>query len=221
MRLFVLLYGMALAAALPAQDFTTTTALFGDLEARQIGPATMSGRVSCLAVDPTDANTVYIGAGGGGVWRTTDGGSSVQPVFDDYSQSIGAIALAPSKPEVVYVGTGEPWVRNSVSIGTGVYRSTDGGNRWQALGLDSTERISGIVVHPEEENTVYVAALGPLWSDGTQRGVFKTTDGGQSWQRILYLNESAGAASISMDPGPAGRTLRKHVESPAHALRVR
>ena len=196
----LLIYGMAVATAVQAQEFSTTTALFGDLQARQIGPATMSGRVSCLAVDPTDASTVYIGAGGGGVWRTTDGGSSVQPVFDDYSQSIGAIALAPSNPKVVYVGTGEPWVRNSVSVGTGVYRSTDGGNRWQSLGLDSTERISGIVVHPEDENVVYVAALGPLWSDGSQRGVFKTTDGGQTWARILYLDESAGAASISMDP---------------------
>ena len=201
MRFFVLLlYGMAVVTAVQAQEFSTTTALFGDLQARQIGPATMSGRVSCLAVDPTDANTVYVGAGGGGVWRTTDGGSSIQPVFDDYSQSIGAIALAPSNPKVVYVGTGEPWVRNSVSVGTGVYRSTDGGNRWQSLGLDSTERISGIVVHPEDENVVYVAALGPLWSDGSQRGVFKTTDGGQTWQRVLYLDESTGAASISMDP---------------------
>ena len=199
-RFLTLLYGMALALSGQAQDFVTTTALFGDLQARQIGPATMSGRVSCLAVDPTDANTIYIGAGGGGVWKTTNGGSTVTPVFDDYSQSIGAVALAPSDPQTVYVGTGEAWVRNSVSVGTGVYRSTDGGVRWELLGLDSTERISGIVVHPEDANVVYVAALGPLWSDGSQRGVFKTTNGGQTWEKVLYLDESTGAASISMDP---------------------
>ena len=204
MRITYLL-GLALSCALTAQDFETTTALFGDLQARQIGPATMSGRVSCLAVDPTDANTVYIGAGGGGIWRTTNGGADVQPVFDDYSQSIGALAVAPSAPKTLYAGTGEAWTRNSVSVGTGMYKSTDGGNRWSPIGLDSTERIAAIAVHPEDANVVYVAALGPLWSDGSQRGVFKTTDGGQHWERILYLNEHTGAASLSMDPNDPER----------------
>ena len=200
MRALYLLLGVTLPCLLGAQDFETTTALFGDLQARQIGPATMSGRVSCLTVDPTDANVIYVGAGGGGIWKTTNGGATVQPVFDDYSQSIGAIAVAPSAPKTLYAGTGEPWTRNSVSVGTGVYKSTDGGTRWQPIGLDSSERIAGIVVHPADPNTVYVAALGPLWSDGTQRGVYKTTDGGSNWARVLYLNESTGAASITMDP---------------------
>ncbi|MGB3799330.1 MAG: hypothetical protein WA952_05905, partial [Lewinella sp.] len=201
MRPIMILGGLCLSWLLTAQtDFTTTTALFGDLRARQIGPATMSGRVSCLAVHPDDAATVYIGAGGGGVWKTINNGASLQPIFDDYVQSIGAIALAPADPQTVYVGTGEPWVRNSVSIGNGVYRSSDGGNRWEHLGLDSSERIAAIVVHPDHRDTVYVAAMGPLWSDGTQRGVYRSTDGGANWERTLYVDEATGAASLSMDP---------------------
>ena len=199
--LLTFLFGLTTALTASAQaDFTTREALFGDLSARSIGPAIMSGRVSCLAVDPTDPNIVYVGAGGGGIWKTTSGGSNVQPIFDDHTQSIGALAIAPSDPETIYAGTGEAWVRNSVSVGTGVYRSTDGGRRWQSLGLDSTERISGIVVHPDSAQVAYVAALGPLWSDGTQRGVYKTSDGGQSWARVLYLDASTGAADISIDP---------------------
>ncbi|PPK88725.1 photosystem II stability/assembly factor-like uncharacterized protein [Neolewinella xylanilytica] len=201
MRSILLFGGLCLSGLLSAQsDFATTTAHFGDLRARQIGPATMSGRVSCLAVHPGDAATVYIGAGGGGVWKTTNNGATLQPVFDDHVQSIGAIALAPADPQTVYVGTGEPWVRNSVSIGDGVYRSRDGGNRWQHIGLDSTERIAAIVVHPKHPDTLYVAALGPLWSDGTQRGVFRSTNGGADWDRVLYLDEATGAASLSMHP---------------------
>ena len=201
MRTFLLLGGLCLSWVLAAQnEFTTTTSLFGDLRARQIGPAAMSGRVSCLAVDPTDATTVYIGAGGGGVWKTINNGATLKPVFDDHVQSIGAIAVAPSNAQTVYVGTGEPWVRNSVSIGDGVYRSQDGGSNWKHLGLDSTERIADIVIHPNSPDTVYVAALGPLWSDGKQRGVFRSTDGGLNWERVLYLDEATGAASLSMSP---------------------
>ena len=189
------------SAGLSAQSaFETTTALFGDLRARQIGPAVMSGRVSCLAVDPRSAATVYVGSGGGGLWKTTNAGAELVPIFDDYPQSIGAVALAPSSPDVVYVGTGEGWVRNSVSVGDGVYRSTDGGERWTHLGLDSTERISAIAVHPTSPDTVYVAALGPLWSDGSQRGVFRSTDGGANWDKVLYLDAGTGAASLTINP---------------------
>jgi photosystem II stability/assembly factor-like uncharacterized protein len=200
MRLLLLSFLFATNWGAAQSTFETTTALFGDLNARQIGPALMSGRVSCLAVDPTDPTIVYVGAAGGGVWKTKNAGGSIEPIFDDHTQSIGAIALAPSEPQVVYVGTGEPWTRNSVSIGDGVYKSTDGGTRWTHLGLGQTERISGIAVHPDDPNTVYVAALGPLWSDGEQRGVFKSTDGGQHWEKVLYLSPSTGAANISLDP---------------------
>ncbi|MFT5999214.1 MAG: photosystem II stability/assembly factor-like uncharacterized protein [Neolewinella sp.] len=199
MRLILLLLLTSLGL-FAQEDFTTTSSLFGDLRARQIGPAVMSGRVSCLAVHPTDAATVYIGAGGGGVWKTSSAGARLAPIFDDHTQSIGAIALAPSNPEIVYVGTGEPWPRNSVSVGTGVYRSVDGGNHWESLGLEGTERIAAIAVHPENPDVAYVAALGPLWSSGEERGVYKTTDGGKTWAKVLYLDENTGAANLSLDP---------------------
>ncbi len=198
---FSVLFFLATLPALLAQaDFETTTALFGDLRARLIGPATMSGRVTCLAVDPTDETTVYVGSAGGGIWKTTNAGATLDPVFDDHTQSIGAIAVAPSDPQTVYVGTGEPWPRNSVSIGEGMYRSTDGGRRWEAIGLPASERIAAIVVHPQDPQTVFVAALGPLWSDGEERGVYRSTDGGANWERVLYIDASTGAADLSLDP---------------------
>ncbi|MEQ8707137.1 MAG: hypothetical protein RIC19_24610 [Phaeodactylibacter sp.] len=182
------------------EEFSTTTALFGDLRARQIGPAVMSGRVSCLAVNPQDPTNIFVGAAGGGVWRTTSGSGVFTPVFDDHTQSIGDIAIAPSDPQVVYIGTGEPWPRNSVSVGTGVYKSTNGGIKWTSVGLENTERIADVLVHPKDARVVYVAALGHLWDSNEERGVYKSTDGGESWERILYIDEDTGAASLSMDP---------------------
>ena len=197
---FTLLF-LALLGTLSAQtEFKTTTTLFGDLRARQIGPAVMSGRVSCLEVNPQDPTNIYVGAGGGGVWRTTAGGPRLQPVFDDHPQSIGAIAVAASNPDIVYVGTGEPWPRNSVSVGKGVYKSTDKGQSWNPVGLENTERISDIAVHPEDPNVLYVAALGHLWAGNEERGVFKSTDGGATWEKSLYLDADAGAANLEMDP---------------------
>ena len=200
MRLFYTL-GLLLPLSLCAQtDFKTTTALFGDLRARQIGPAVMSGRVSCVEVNPDDPTTIFIGAAGGGIWKTTSGGGTLRPVFDDHTQSIGDIAIAPSNTDVVYVGTGEPWPRNSVSVGTGMYKSTDNGSKWTSIGLEDTERIADIAVHPADENTLYVAALGHLWDANEERGVYKSTDGGQTWTNVLYIDEHTGAASIAMDP---------------------
>jgi photosystem II stability/assembly factor-like uncharacterized protein len=201
MRKALTLLLLACATALSAQaDFKTTTALFGDLRARQIGPAVMSGRISCIEVNPKDPTTIFVGAAGGGVWRTTTSGGNIQPVFDDHSQSIGAISIAPSNTDVVYVGTGEPWPRNSVSVGTGVYKSTDNGQQWKAIGLENTERIADIAVHPEDENVLFVAAMGHLWDGNEQRGVFKSIDGGATWKKVLYLDEDTGAANLEMDP---------------------
>ncbi|MEL6393615.1 MAG: hypothetical protein AAFR97_12745, partial [Bacteroidota bacterium] len=179
--------------------FRTTSALFGDLKARQIGPAVMSGRVTSLTAHPDNPEIAYIGTAGGGLWKTISSGGQLRPVFDEHTQSIGAVAVAPSQPNVVWVGTGEPWVRNSVSVGTGVYKSTDEGRNWRSMGLEQTERIADIIVHPTNPDIVYVAALGHLWDANEERGIFKTTDGGQSWEKVLYIDENTGAADLSLD----------------------
>ncbi len=202
--LFIVLLAGTTTSAQTASETTaglsTDAKLLSGMRARKIGPAVMSGRVSTLAVHPEDPTTIYVGAAGGGVWKTVTGGTVLRPIFDDYTQSIGKIALAPSAPNTVYVGTGEPWPRNSVSVGTGMYKSTNGGTTWQNIGLEDSERISDIIVHPDDPNTVYVAALGHLWDANEERGVFKTTDGGQTWEKILYIDENTGATDLDFDP---------------------
>jgi photosystem II stability/assembly factor-like uncharacterized protein len=174
---------------------------FGDYKARQIGPAIMSGRISDIEGHPTNSQIIYVGAAGGGVWKSNDAGLNFNPVFDDYCQSIGAIAVDPSDPDnTVWVGTGEVWTRNSVSIGDGIYKTADGGKTWANMGLKNSEHISAIEVHPKDPNTIYVGALGPLWSDGEERGVFKTTDGGKTWNKILFVNAGTGCSELIMDP---------------------
>ncbi len=171
---------------------------------RNIGSATMSGRIAALAaVAGKDGKTLlYVGAASGGVWKSTDGGTSFKPVFDRQTvQSIGAIAIDPAHNETIWVGTGEPWTRNSVSIGDGIYKSTDGGNSWTNMGLPSSERIAKIIIDPNATDTVYACVPGRLWSDSADRGLYKTTDGGSHWQQILKGgNLSTGCASISLDP---------------------
>ncbi len=171
------------------------------MKARSIGPAGMSGRTPALAVDPNDTNTIYVGGAAGGVWKSIDGGITWRPIFEQQPvASIGAIAVDPTNPDVIWVGTGEGNPRNSISVGNGVYRSQDGGITWQHLGLEETRQIHRLLIHPRRPEVVYVAALGPLWSDGAQRGVFKTEDGGRSWRKVLYVNERTGAADLVMDP---------------------
>ena len=192
-----------LAYSTIAQDVKFDSDTISGLGARNIGSATMSGRVS--AVDGVKENgrmTVYIGAASGGVWKSVNGGTTYKPVFDKQpAQSIGAIAIDPQNPKTVWVGTGESWTRNSVSIGDGIYRSTDGGENWTNLGLKNSERISKIIVDPQNSNTVYACVPGKLWSDSDERGLYKTTDGGQTWKLILKgANPSTGCSSISMDP---------------------
>lgn len=178
----------------------TSSTHFGALRARQIGPATMSGRISSLAVAPGGSDVIYIGSAGGGLWKSQSGGTTVRPVFDDYTQSIGKVAVAPTDASIVWVGTGEPWTRNSVSVGTGLYKSTNAGTDWQAVGLEQSERIADIIIHPTNPDIVYVAALGHLWNASAERGVYKTTDGGKTWAKILYVDENTGAADLSIDP---------------------
>jgi len=175
--------------------------LFGDLTARHIGPALMSGRINDLENHPTNERIIYAGSAGGGVWKSNDAGTTFNPIFDDYCQSIGAVALDPNDPDnIIYVGTGETWTRNSVSIGDGLYKSVDGGSNWTKIGLEMSERIANIIINPNNSKEIYVAVLGALWGDGDVRGVYKTTDGGESWNKVLYVNQKTGCADLAMDP---------------------
>ena len=172
------------------------------LGARNIGSAAMSGRVAAIdAVHEGSRLTVFVGAASGGVWKSVNGGTTFKPVFDKQAvQSIGAVTIDPKNPRVVWVGTGESWTRNSVSIGDGIYKSVDGGDSWTNVGLGGTERIVKVLVDPSHTDTVYACAPGKLWSDGDDRGVYKTTDGGKTWSKVLKgSNLSTGCSMISMD----------------------
>ncbi len=175
--------------------------LVAGLSARCIGPANMGGRVTELAVLESNPDTYYVATAGGGVWKTTDGGVTLKPVFDDQStQCIGAVAVCQGKPDVVYVGTGEGNPRNSVSWGEGVYKSADGGKTWAACGLKDTHHIGRIVVHPTNPNIVYVAAIGHFWGPNAERGLFKTTDGGKTWEKSKFIDNNTGFVDVQMDP---------------------
>lgn len=192
-----------LALVIPAALFSqqvVTESTFSVKEGRHIGPAVMSGRITAIDAVDADPNTVYVGAAGGGVWKSKNQGTTFKPVFDDYTQSIGAICIDQLHPETVWVGTGEPWVRNSVSIGTGIYRSLDGGEKWKFMGLEHSERIADIAIHPEHSDTIYAAVLGALWGDSEDRGLYRSTDGGNSWIKVLFINPSTGCTDVLFDP---------------------
>lgn len=174
---------------------------FERLEWRSIGPANMGGRTADVEGVPGDPNTVYVATASGGLWKTTNGGVRWTPIFERQGTiSIGDIALEPGNPDVVWVGTGESNVRNSVSFGDGVYKSTDGGKSWQHLGLKGSERISRVLINPRDTNTVYVGALGRAYGPSDERGVFMTTDGGRTWKKTLYIDNEHGVADMDIDP---------------------
>ena len=175
--------------------------LLAGMKARSIGPAAMSGRVAAIDAVESNPDIVYVGAATGGLWKSTNGGLSFTPIFDDQPvAAIGAVAIYQASPEIVWVGTGEGNVRNSMSVGNGVYKSMDGGKTWQHLGLEKTERIYRIVLHPRDPNVAWVAAMGQAWGQNPERGVFKTADGGKTWAKVLYSNERSGAADLVIDP---------------------
>ncbi len=175
--------------------------LFGALTARHIGPALMSGRINDLENHPTNNRIIYAGAAGGGLWKSNDGGVTFKPLFEEYCQSIGAIELDPNDPDkTIYVGTGETWTRNSVSIGDGLFKSIDGGNNWKKIGFEKSERIANIIVNPKNSQEVYVAVLGALWGDSEVRGVYKSNDAGATWNKLLYIDQKTGCADLAMDP---------------------
>ncbi|HVH10123.1 MAG TPA: hypothetical protein VM736_10025, partial [Gemmatimonadales bacterium] len=201
--LMVLASGGASGAAQQPAPAKVDSETISGLGARNIGSAAMSGRVAAVAgVHEGNRLTVYVGAASGGVWKSVNGGTSFKPVFDKQPvQSIGAITIDPANPRVVWVGTGEAWTRNSASIGDGVYKSVDAGETWTNVGLKESERIARIVVDPTETNTVYVCVPGKLWSDSDERGVYKTTDGGKTWTKVLKgTNASTGCSMLAIDP---------------------
>jgi len=192
----------AAAAAPPAFDAD----LLSGLAPRSIGPAGMSGRVAAIDAVESNPDIVYVGAATGGVWKSLDGGISWKPIFDTQPvAAIGAIAIDQRNPAIVWVGTGEGNVRNSASVGNGIYRSADGGNTWSHLGLEGSERIHRIVLHPDDPDVAWVAALGREWGENPERGIFKTTDGGKSWKKVLYVDEKTGGADIAMVEGSPNR----------------
>ena len=161
----------------------------------------MSGRISDVEAIPLPSRTIYVAASAGGIWKSTNGGVTFRPIFDNERViSMGDIAIAPSDTNVVYAGTGEPNSRNSISPGGGIYKTTDGGKSWSFLGLKETETVGRIVVHPRDPNTVYVAALGAIWRSNPQRGLYKTTDGGKTWQLSKFVSDKAGFVDVVMDP---------------------
>ncbi len=172
-----------------------------NLQWRELGPAIMGGRIDDFAVLESNPSIVYVGAASGGVWRTTNAGTTWEPIFDNEGVStIGDVAVAPSDLSLVWVGTGEPNNRQSSSWGNGVYKSTDGGKSWTNMGLKDSHHIGRIVIHPSNPEVVYVAALGRLWGPNKERGVYKTTDGGKTWTQALFVNEDTGVVDIAMDP---------------------
>ena len=182
--------------------------LLAGMKARSIGPAGMSGRVAAIDAVASDPSIVYVGAATGGVWKSVNAGLTWTPVFDDQPvASIGALAIFQPSPDIVWVGTGEGNPRNSVSVGNGVYRSLDGGKTWAHLGLEGTERIHRIALHPSDPEVAYVAAMGKAWGENPERGIFKTVDGGKSWRKVLYVDEKTGAADLVMDPSNPEKLL--------------
>ena len=173
----------------------------GALKFRLVGPALTSGRIADIAVHPTNHDMWYLAAASGGVWKTTNHGTTFSPIFDGYgSYSIGCVQLAPNNPNIVWVGTGENNNQRSVAYGDGVYKSLDGGKSFTNMGLKDSEHIGGIVIHPKNENIIWAAAYGPVWSSGGERGVYKSIDGGKTWNRTLFVSDNTGIAEIKADP---------------------
>jgi hypothetical protein len=171
------------------------------LKFRNIGPALTSGRISDFAFHPDNHKIYYVASSSGGVWKTVNAGTTFEPIFDTQgSYSIGCVTMDPNNPNVIWVGTGENNNQRSVAYGDGIYKSLDGGKTWKHMGLKNSEHIAKIIVHPENSNVVYVAAMGPLWSAGGDRGVYKTMDGGSTWQPVLTISENTGVADLVMDP---------------------
>ncbi len=196
-----ILLALCLTSARAGEPATLVPPNLDALAARSIGPTNMSGRVTAIAVVEKRPATQYVASASGGLWKTVNNGITWKPVFDqEKTVALGDVAVAASNPEVVWAGTGEANARNSVSSGDGVYKSMDGGKTWKNMGLRDSQHVGRIVIHPKDPDVVYVAALGHLWGSNKKRGLFKTTDGGQTWETIKYINDETGFIDLAMDP---------------------
>ncbi len=196
---------MIMITALLAGQKTDMT-LFSGITPRNIGPGGMSGRVTAFAVDPRNENVFYVGTASGGLWKTVNAGTTFSPVFDNEAvASIGALAIDPLRPDIIWAGTGEGNPRNSVTGGYGIYKSTDGGRSWKCMGLELTRYIHRIIVDPVNPDIIYAGAIGNPWAPHTERGLYRSTDGGLTWRRILFTNETSGVADMVMDPSNPGK----------------
>ena len=181
---------------------------FKEIKARNIGPANMSGRATAIDVVLADTDVIYVGTATGGLWKTTNSGITWKPIFDEQPvSSIGAVQVFQPVPDIVWVGTGEANPRNSVGVGRGVYKSLDGGKTWKFLGLEKTEKISRILLHPTNPDIAYAAAMGATWGENPERGVYKTVDGGKTWKKMLFVDNKTGAADLVMQPGNPNRLI--------------
>ncbi len=185
----------------PQKKSAISEEAFAGLSLRGIGPAVTSGRITDFAVNPENSDRFFVATASGGVWKTVNGGTTFEPVFDGQgSYSIGCVTLDPNNPDVIWVGTGENNSQRSVSFGDGVYRSLDGGTSWKRMGLENSEHIGMIAIDPRDSNTIYVAAQGPLWKDGGDRGLYRSRDGGKTWKKILEISPMTGVNEIHLDP---------------------
>ncbi|MCI4671609.1 MAG: hypothetical protein MRZ79_25930 [Bacteroidia bacterium] len=196
-----LLFGIALCLLVFANGQEVDMDFFKNMKARSIGPAGMSGRVTAIDAVVSDPNNIYVGTASGGLWKSESGGAKWEPIFDkEKAASIGSISIYQKNPDIIWVGTGEGNPRNSQSSGYGVYRTLDGGNTWECMGLEKTRNIHRIIVHPDDPNVVYVGAQGVAWGESEHKGVYRTVDGGKNWEKILYINENTGVADMVIDP---------------------
>ena len=190
---------LLLASAAAAQPFPES--LYSEMRWRMIGPF-RGGRTVAASGIPGNTNVFYVAASNGGVWKTTDAGRVWRPVFDAQpTGSIGVLAVAPSSPDTLYVGSGEGLQRPDLSVGDGIYKSTDAGKTWTHLGLRDAQQIAGLAVHPRDPERVYAAVLGHPYGANTERGVFRSSDGGKTWTNVLYKDENTGASAVALDPG--------------------
>ena len=206
MKRFLLLFVVVFTVGNAQEQFSPSW--LKNTPARNIGPGGMSGRVTTIDVVLSDPDIIYAGTASGGVWKSTSGGINWSPIFDDQvTASVGAIAIQQSNPDVVWVGTGEGNPRNSLNGGYGIFKSLDGGKTWKSMGLEKTRHIHRIIIDPTTPTTVYVAAIGSPWGEHQERGIYKTTDGGKNWKKILYQNPKTGAADLVMDPNNPNKLI--------------